>query len=248
MKVINKIMVSEDKSIGTKRIGSTVYYVCSVCGRLSFRKIVSYHKIYCCKHYDQIKKYGHSIDDNPRTLYDRNEIRVDQDTAHMDLYNKNGIKIAETVFDAKDVEKVRYIKWKLSGSGYVMNAPKFKGGNIHFTHIILNTDQFVDHIDHDPLNNKKSNLRILTRSQNQMNVNYRGVKKLKNGKYMAHIKLNQKMYNLGVYVFEEEALYARWYAETLLFGEYRYPKEKPVILKDRETDIQEYVKRKVQRV
>ena len=56
------------------------------------------------------------------------------------------------------------------------------------------------------------------------------------------------MINLGVYIFEEEALFARWYAEMLLFKEYRYPKEKPEILQDREKQIREYVGRKVQRL
>ena len=81
-----------------------------------------------------------------------------------------------------------------------------------------------------------------------MNANHKGVCKTKNNKYYAHIKINQKLISLGVYVFEEEAYFARWYAETLLFKEYQYPKEKPQILKDREIAIMEYVDRKVQRL
>ena len=81
-----------------------------------------------------------------------------------------------------------------------------------------------------------------------MNSNYKGVSSLNNGKYYAHIKINQKMLNLGVYTDEEEALFARWYAENIFFKEYRYPKEKPVILPDRERQIIEYVNRKVQRL
>lgn len=126
-----------------------------------------------------------------------------------------------------------------------MNTPKFKGGNIHLSRVILDTDQFVDHINHDTLDNRKSNLRIVTKSQNQMNSNYKGITQRKDGKFYAHIKINQRMINLGVYVFEEEALYARWYAETKLFQEYRYPKEKPMILPDREQYIMEYVNKKL---
>ena len=81
-----------------------------------------------------------------------------------------------------------------------------------------------------------------------MNCDYKGISRCKDGKYFAHIKLNQKQYNLGKYVFEEEAKFARWHAETVLFREYRYPKERPVILPDRELAIMEYVNRKVQRL
>ena len=80
-----------------------------------------------------------------------------------------------------------------------------------------------------------------------MNQNFKGVSK--NGsKWYAHIKINQKMLNLGNYLDEEEALYARWYAEQMLFKEYAYPKPEPEILKSRKSQIQEYVNRKVQRL
>ena len=225
-----------------------IYYVCSVCGRKSFRKTISYGKIYCDKHYKQLKKYGHPIDDNPRTIYDKNEYHIDGQTTYIDLYDKNCNKIAQTMIDTGDLAKVRYTKWKLSASGYVMNTPKFKGSNIHMSRVILDTDQFVDHINHNILDNRKSNLRIVTKSQNQMNADHKGVFKEKNNKFFAHIKVNQKGINLGEYTDEEEALFARWYAEKILFGQYRYKKDKPVILPSREAQITGYIDRKVQRL
>lgn len=129
----------------------------------------------------------------------------------------------------------------------MMNNSK-NGGNIHFSRVILETDQFVDHINHNTLDNRKENLCVVNKSQNQMNSDYKGVTETKNGKWYAHIKLNGKMLNLGVYVFKEEAYYARWYAEVRLFKEFRYPKEKPYILPDREEQIKDYVERKVQRL
>ena len=224
------------------------YYICSVCGRKSFHKIKSYGKIYCNKHYNQIKKYGHPLDANPRTLFDRNEYHIHGKITTIDLYDKHCNKIAEAIIDTEDLDKVKYTKWKLSASGYAMNNSKRKGSNIHMSRVILNTSQFVDHINHNTLDNRKENLRIVTKSQNQMNADYKGISKLKNGKYYAHIKINQKMLNLGVYVFEEEALFAKWYAETILFKEFRYPKEKPIILPNREKQIMEYVDKKVQRL
>lgn len=223
-------------------------YICEVCGREVFRKIKSHGYVFCNKHYKQLKKYGHVLDRNPRTILDKNEFHVDGNVTYIDLYDKDCNVIAQAMIDTEDIHKVKYTKWKLSNSGYAMNTPKFSGGNKHMSHEILGTNEFVDHINHNKLDNRKSNLRIVTRAQNQMNVDYKGVSKTKSGKYYAHIKLNQKLLNLGVYVFMEEAFFARWYAETILFGEYRFPKEKPCILPDRELEIMKYVDKKVQRL
>lgn len=223
-------------------------YYCDYCGREMFRKVKSHGHVFCDKHYKQFNKYGYVLDNNPRTVMDRNEFHVCGNTTYIDLYDKDCNVIAQAIIDTEDLEKVRYTKWKLSGSGYAMNAPKFLGGNKHMSRVIMGTDQFVDHINHNTLDNRKENLRIVTKSQNQMNVNYKGVSKTKSGKYFAHIKINQKMINLGTYVFEDEALFARWYAETLLFKEYQYPKSEPYILPDRKEAIKEYVNKKVQRL
>ena len=213
-----------------------------------FRKIKSHGHIFCNKHYKQLKKYGHVLDSNPRTILDKNEFHVDGNITYIDLYDKECNVIAQAMIDTEDIHKVKYTKWKLSNSGSAMNTPKFSGGSKHMSHEILGTNEFVDHINHNKLDNRKSNLRVVSRAQNQMNVNYKGVSKTKSGKYYAHIKLNQKLLNLGVYIFMEEAYFARWYAETILFGEYRFPKEKPYILPDREYEIMEYVDKKVQRL
>lgn len=223
-------------------------YICEFCGRKLKKKVKTYGHVFCYKHYRQYKKYGHVCDNNSRTLMDKNEIHICGDVSYVDLYNKDCDVIAQAIIDTEDIEKIRYTKWKLSASGYAMNTPKFTGGNKHMSREILGTTEFVDHINHNRLDNRKSNLRIVTRAQNQMNVNYKGISNMAGGKFGAHIKINQKGINLGTYIFEEEALFARWYAETVLFKEFRYPKDKPEILPDRERQIQEYVDKKVQRL
>ena len=247
METINKIRVCSDKNIKQIQEDGKTYYVCSVCGRMSFRKVVSYGKIYCNKHYNQLKE-GMIKDENPRSRTDKNEIRIDGDVAYIDLYDMNETVIATALIDAEDVPKVRYSKWRLTRYGYVVSQRKDNKCN-YLHRIVLSVDDFVDHINHNTLDNRKSNLRVVTKSQNQMNSNYKGVTKTSAGKYYAHIKLHGKMLNLGVYIDEAEALFARWYAETLVFKEYQYyKKEKPVILKSRESEIKTYVEQKVQRL
>ena len=80
-----------------------------------------------------------------------------------------------------------------------------------------------------------------------MNVKYRGVYQNKD-KWIAKIKLNQKQIHIGTFIYEEEALYARWYAERILFKEFAYPKKEPDIIENRKKEIQELVSKKVQRL
>ncbi len=224
-------------------------HICEICGRSSHKKLTADGKTVCYKHYRQFRKHKRFLDSNPRTSYDRNEIRVVGNDAYMDLYDCYGNVVATTVFDAEDIPKVQYTKWKLSGSGYVMNTPKFKGGNKHFSRTILGTDNFVDHRDNNPLNNRKQNLREATKSQNAMNQMWpKGVNIRKDGKFYAYIKKDQKMLNLGVYVDKEEAQWARWYAERVIFKEFAREAKEPDILDSRKEQIKQYVDKKVQRL
>lgn len=222
-------------------------HTCDVCGRKMFRKIKSHGYTLCDKHYNQLRKYGKFLDNNPRTQQDRNHFEIKGNIAIIDIYDKDCNKIAETIVDAEDIDRVKNIKWKLSASGYAMNTPKNKP-NKHLSRLILGVDTFVDHINGNTLDNRKCNLRVATKSQNQMNVNYRGVDKQKNGTYKARIKLHGKAYYLGTYLTEEEALYARFYAETIMFKDYQYNKPEPDIGERRKKEIREYVNKKVQRL
>lgn len=218
---------------------------CEVCGRLYRKKLKADGKIVCNKHYKQFKKYGRFTDTSPRTRTDKNNITVVGDLAYIDLYDKHYEVIAQAIIDAEDVNIIKNIKWRLNGSGYVMNNSSKHTIFLHS--LIMHTNELVDHKDTNPLNNTKENLRIATKSQNQMNVNYKGYY-LVNNKWVVHIKLHQKQLHLGVYYIEEEAKYARWYAEKVVFGEFAYPKEEPHIPEYRKSQIQEYINQKVQRL
>lgn len=221
---------------------------CDICGRKSNSIARAYGVNYCPKHYKQKKKYGYCLDTNPRTSFDRNEIHIKGDVAYMDLYDKQYNVIGQTIIDTEDLPKVQYIKWRKNCNGYVVNTPKNHKA-IFMHRVILGKDVMVDHINHNTLDNRKSNLRQITKSQNQMNSNYKGVYQNKNtNKYISRIKLNGQTIHLGYYIEENEAYFARWYVEKLLFKEYAFPKEKPEISEEREAQIKEYVLKKVQRL
>ena len=92
-------------------------------------------------------------------------------------------------------------------------------------------DLFVDHIDHNGLNNQKYNLRIATHSQNCQNrrpcknssSKYRGVCwHKKNKKWTAHIKIDKKTIYLGIFESEEDAAMAYDAKAKELHGEWTY--------------------------
>ena len=81
-----------------------------------------------------------------------------------------------------------------------------------------------------------------------MNVGiYKGYYHIKN-KWIAKIKQKGKQLHLGSFSYEEEAQYARWCAEKILFKDFMFPKEEPNLAKKRKQEIFELVSKKVQRL
>jgi len=83
-------------------------------------------------------------------------------------------------------------------------------------------EQEIDHIDRNPSNNKKENLRLATRAQNCVNKlttsisGYRGVYKNHINRWVARIKGK----HLGSFVTKEEAALAFDKAAAELYGEF----------------------------
>lgn len=88
----------------------------------------------------------------------------------------------------------------------------------------------VDHIDKNTYNNRKSNLRICTRSENLCNRkmqinNSSGVVGVtwskKDNKWMAYIMLHKKFINLGYFTDINKAAKVRKQVEQKYFGEFK---------------------------
>jgi len=111
----------------------------------------------------------------------------------------------------------------------------FKGKQYMAHHIVFFivkgfTPDQIDHIDGNQLNNKFSNLRIATQSQNMMNTKLRsdntsgccGVYKARTlGKWEAFISIDKKSVYLGVFKWKHDAITARKNAEIEHYGEFR---------------------------
>jgi hypothetical protein len=137
----------------------------------------------------------------------------------------------EFYFDLEDYDKIKNYCWS-QAQGNRLNARNENGKTILFHQLILvidNVDLIIDHIDRNPLNNKKSNLRICTRQQNNMNCDIQknnssgitGVEWHKiNKKWIAKIGYNKKTIYLGSFENKEEAQNARLIAEKKYFKEF----------------------------
>ena len=98
--------------------------------------------------------------------------------------------------------------------------------------VILGIDDseiLVDHIDRNPLNNRRSNLRLANKSTNAMNCNTRvdntseiiGVSFRKDrDRWRSYITLNSKTRALGNFKNKDDAIKARLEAEVKYFGEF----------------------------
>ncbi|MHC4799928.1 MAG: AP2 domain-containing protein, partial [Planctomycetota bacterium] len=148
------------------------------------------------------------------------------------------------IVDADDYERLNKYKWCLSKAPHTNYAltrlkarpvkPKrAKRKAILMHRFILNAPRHlvVDHINHNGLDNRKSNLRLCTRAQNCYNSRsfnnkssrYKGVSWDKQRKrFVAYIRCNGKCYNLGRFKSETEAARAYDKKAKELFGEYAY--------------------------
>ena len=136
--------------------------------------------------------------------------------------------------DKEDVEKLSSNTWYLDSNGYVVCHTK-EDGIILLHRVVMELDQkdkrVVDHISGDTSDNRKSNLRVVTRSQNNYNreIQYdntsgtTGVSFLvSKNRWVAQIWVNKEHIKLGYFKDIEDAIKARKDAEMKYFGEYSY--------------------------
>jgi len=133
-----------------------------------------------------------------------------------------------TIVDEDDYEEVIGHGWCYSG-GYALARMNKKTVMLHrFILELSNEDGKVDHINHNGLDNRKCNLRVVSNSHNASNrapysskSKYKGVRP-RNKKWEAFITHNKKQRYLGVFSTEEDAARAYDYHASTLFGEFAY--------------------------
>lgn len=140
----------------------------------------------------------------------------------------------EFFFDLEDYNKIKEYCWHEDPNGYIIAwdiySEKEQVTRLHT--VIMDTkytDEIVDHIYHNKWDNRKSELRICTYSENGMNRiipsnNTSGVKGVcwnkKANNWHSYIGINHKRINLGYFNNFEDAVKARKDAEIKYHGEF----------------------------
>lgn len=152
------------------------------------------------------------------------------------------IKLSQNMYakvDEDDFKSLSKIKWYASkghrNNYYAKNIFKRKSLFMHRYIMKARRGQIIDHINGDTLDNRRSNLRLVTPSQNNANQRpsftktksqLKGVYFLKNGnrlkKWYSRIQINNKDYFLGYFLTENEAYNAYRKKHIGAYGKYSY--------------------------
>jgi hypothetical protein len=143
--------------------------------------------------------------------------------------------------DDEDFEYLNQWKWYYNKKGYANRGVLKKEkddifgnkGNIsmHRALVKCSLKSHIDHINRNGLDNRRSNLRVCTVSQNHINrpmtkrnsSGYKGVGRVHNGtKWRADIRKDQKQYYLGSFDTKEEAAKAYNEMAIEMFGDFAW--------------------------
>mgnify|MGYP005767621391 CR=1 FL=1 len=183
----------------------------------------------CEKHCKQIYAYGKITNSSSYNQNDKNEIRIYEDFAILVLKNKYGKIVGESIIDIDDVDIISQHKWSLGNHGYVTSGA---GKNQILLHRLLShapNDVYVDHINRNKLDNRKSNYRFCTNQENNRNKglfshNTSGITGVtwnkERNKWQAQIVVNNQNINLGRFLSFDEAVKARLQAEEKYFKDF----------------------------
>lgn len=136
---------------------------------------------------------------------------------------------SEFYFDLEDYDKIKDYCWYeiITKTGFHRLSAKINNKPICM-HTLLGFKGY-DHEDRNELNNRKSNLRKCTHSENMQNSslcknNTSGVTGVsyskKENKWIARISINKKLKRIGCFINKEDAIKARLFAEFKYYGKF----------------------------
>lgn len=159
--------------------------------------------------------------DISETKRKRNEYHIAGNTVYVLLKKTDKYMIC----DLEDWEKYKDLTWMLVEGYACSNKNIDNPKRLKFHRLVMNPpkDMEIDHINHNTLDNRKENLRIVSHVVNMANRkkpynNKTGIKGIyqKDGYYYAQMRINNKSIYLGRYKTLEEAKAA------MIKGEYIY--------------------------
>lgn len=140
----------------------------------------------------------------------------------------------EAIIDSSMIPLVDQFNWwpkKDKRATYARTKKIHNGKTIYLHRLIMDAPDHleVDHINSNPLDNRKENLRLATHKENMRNsrinenstTGLKGVMKIKNyNKWVAHISINNKKVYLGIFDSANDAAVAYTEASNKFHGEF----------------------------
>jgi hypothetical protein len=139
-----------------------------------------------------------------------------------------------TIVDDDDYEMLSQFSWYAHDGGKnTYAATRILGDIIYMHQMILSSDKtdeypFVDHINNNTLDNRKENLRPSNSRENSSNRSkteretsskFKGVTRINNNKWKAHIGINDKDFHIGYFKTENDAAKAYNREAKEIFGD-----------------------------
>lgn len=176
-----------------------------------------YAKGYCRAHHQQVWLHGHVKNNYVRK--NANDVILYGNYAELILRNANGEETGRALIDSDDLELVTQYTWCLHTNGYARCTRK--GKTLYLHRIVLgldDTDNEVDHVNRNKLDDRKANLRECA---HWVNASNRGLvtggvcdtKRNLTKPFKADVIRNGTKYNLGYFATKEEALTTRLKAQ-----------------------------------
>ena len=214
---------------------------CEACGiTAEYRRIIqtilpSGESSYLCtKHINQVRKYGKVMDHNQRIVHDPNEIRILDNYCEIDTYDQFGNVTCTFKFSPCDIEIAKSRKWQLSMKDKGVK-PYLNNKDTDYFHRVILKDKLkpgleVDHINGDSSDNRRENLRIIKKHENQQNLkiprnNTTGFKGVYHRKerntWKSEFQYMTCLTTSTSYPYKEMAIYYRYMIETHFQGDLR---------------------------
>lgn len=201
---------------------------CKACNKYPTQEYMNTGEFYCARHYTQMLRDGKIKE---RTKFDPNEIHILDDYAIVDLYDSKNNLNGFAYIDLEDVDLIKEYKWRKDTQGYVATSVIGEDNKPHrlSMHRLLlqpKSHELIDHRNFDKSDNRKSNLRIVNKSQNEMHkltrknnsCGYRGIYKDKDrDKWIVELTIDGKKVIRERFNTLEEAIKAREQAELKYF-------------------------------
>ena len=206
-------------------MGTTIKkIICKQCGKVTKNEG---HGL-CKKHYRQLVQYGKCLDSNQRCQGDPNEFEIKGNIVEVQTYDHLGNPTYKFTVGIEDINLIINNVWtakQKSNGVYIVNDNL---GYLHHQILPVRAGITVDHIDRNPLNNTRDNLRYASQTLQNFNqkkkdskfdvkgIDFHPQKNKGNGLYYAFIKIGNKRYiSYGMATYEE-AVYARSLMEQLV--------------------------------